>query len=228
MSTETLTAPISTWLPIFSGFYNSIFDPGENFDEYEYGHEEGWREHNPEFAAYGWEDIKEALHLYTDYRPGYLAAAQAITAAFMEWFNHETDLALIKSCQFETLNSPREYNFSTDSIDVALEIDHDVLRDYLAAHEAEWDGYLSEKYTSRSGFISSYPNDVEGWKEETENLTNLDDHYLGSILEFIARSEISDPEMSFYYAADSLSEEFMNAVEIDTAKALERLKKNAA
>jgi hypothetical protein len=95
------------------------------------------------------------------------------------------------------------------------------LHAYLKESRDTFNSWLRKRYTSRSGFISSYPNDVEGWEEETENFTKLDGHYLGAILDFIASEEHSEPDLALYYAANG-SEAFSNAANVNTARLIEK------
>jgi len=60
---------------------------------------------------------------------------------------------------------------------------------YLKDHESAFSKYLKDNYTDRSGFYSSHPNYIEGWKEKTDNWTKLDGHYLGALLEFFCQEE---------------------------------------
>jgi hypothetical protein len=80
--------------------------------------------------------------------------------------------------------------------------------------------FLAARYTSRSGFISHYPSTLEEWEDDTENFTNLDGHYCGAILDFIAYNEHGEPEMALYYAANG-SEAFSNAADVDIAGLIE-------
>lgn len=62
-----------------------------------------------------------------------------------------------------SLISPREYNFSTDSI--ICTIDADALRKLLDTH-VSWPDFrilVRQECTSRSGFISFTPSDLDAW-----------------------------------------------------------------
>ena len=158
---------VETFLPIFQGFYGTIFDVSD-IDLSEFMPDNVLPSAEPEidFASYK----NDAAREITD-----------SVERMLEDF--------VFKIVFQKLISPREYNFANDSINCIIYPKMKVIREYLKTHESEWAEYLKDRYTSRSGFISSYPNTVHEWIEETKNLTELDGHYLGSILEFISANE---------------------------------------
>jgi hypothetical protein len=104
-----------------------------------------------------------------DTNAGLLARAQdavqwglvhrAYARYYAQAFAHEFTLP---SLQFESLQSPREYNFSTDRIfceisadDVDKMLDTVLLVDLVAM--------VRELFTSRDGFISFYSPDLKEW-----------------------------------------------------------------
>ena len=209
-----------TFCPIFTGFYNSIFDESDSWTEREFDNETDFKEMYPELAEIPFDYITENAHWHLDYRPAYLASAQAILDAIPSLYNdHLYPKILIHSVKFQALRSPKEYNFANDAIDCVIEYDEDVLIDYLKVNRSAFEKYLTRKYTSRDGFMSSHSADFEDWEEETEGFTELGGHYLGSILQFIAENEMSEPEMALYYETDyHLSEDFSNAMVFDTGR----------
>jgi hypothetical protein len=210
------TQTFKTYCPIFSGFYNTVFDESDRFIEYETDNETDFREHYPELAAVPFDFIRQNFWDCVNYQAANLAVAQAILDAVPSLFP-----GIVTDVKWEAMRSPREYNFANDSIDCEITVDMDALKTYLADNRNVFDTWLDKRYTSRSGFISSYPNDVEGWEEETKNFTELEGHYLGAILDFIASEEMSEPEMDLYYAANG-SEAFSNAADVNTQALIEQ------
>lgn len=154
----------------FAGFYNSKYSGEldavqERFVEYEVEKNPGL---NPDIP-------NEALWKSADYGKAY----DHITRAYVDHFNqyildeYELDLDL----KFESMQSPREYNFTTDRI--FCEISEENVR---KLREAVSDPALrlaiKERFTSRSGFISSYPNRLEDWPP----LEQWDHNELGTLL----------------------------------------------
>lgn len=160
---------VQTWLPIFSGFYNTIWEPKiERINEQR--KEKG-------FEPITHDDCNWDNSEYED------RIARAVT-------NHIGNTLVvngfISSYKFEELRSPREYNFKNDSINVTFVPYKRMINAYLTDHTDEFAKHLAATYTSRSGFISSYPNTVAEFMQDNP----LDDkHKLGAILNFILRNE---------------------------------------
>lgn len=88
---------------------------------------------------------------------------KAYAAEYAECFAHEFG---ITGMVFESLKSPREYNFETDRI--YCEIPAQTITRMLAETPPETlDAVAGEMFTSRSGFISFYTPDVGAWGELT-------------------------------------------------------------
>lgn len=178
---------IKTWCPIFSGFYNTIWDGDGDVDsEIEYQRDETGRNLT-------WEDFE------IDYE----AYRQDVSKTFTAWLSEELkeNIPGLLAINFEELRSPKEYNFATDSINVEIDIDAPLFvswwKRYIIENAEQYAKYLHQKYTSCDGFISHFPNTIDGWTEETENWTVLGSHYLGSMLQFYCENEEID-EMRIY------------------------------
>ena len=130
----------------FSGFYNSIHDG--NLDDalsQSFSDESG----NPydglvsrAFDLINWQAVQQA------YAKGY-------AENFGQAFN-------IKGLIFDELNSPREYNFTTDRVFVKFPLS-EVFRIKRETPRAMLEDQAREMFTSRSGFISHYSPDVKSW-----------------------------------------------------------------
>jgi hypothetical protein len=110
----------------------------------------------------------------------YYKSYQHVAEKFVDYFNdyikeeYELDLDL----KFESMTSPREYNFETDRIFCFIGSDKvHMLLDYLPV--AALEAAIKARFTSRSGFISSYPNRLEDWDADP---TTWDHNQLGTLL----------------------------------------------
>ena len=171
---------IKTYLPVFTGFYNTIFE----MDESDFCNENNvsFEQLTVDYKQYEIDVVKQCIDFVKQNCP------------------------FITSIEFENICSPKYYNFSNDSANITVEIDLKVLKKYLTTNKNALNDYLKERYTSCSGFISHYPNTFEGWKEETENFTELEGHYLGSLLDFyFLNEEINDVDM-YYYVTKNIYE----------------------
>ena len=115
-------------------------------------------------------DILEAARDALDWPCIYEAYAKE----YAESIGHEYDLELT----FESLSSPRFYNFETDrafshiSRDSLAKIWRAVPRDALR-------DAIRERFTSRDGFISHYPNSLDDWPRR---LSDWDHNQIGTLL----------------------------------------------
>lgn len=150
--------PIKTYLPLFSGFYGTIWESDESNFCYE-------------------NDCT-----YDDLIIDYKEYERDVVKSICDFV--ESNCEFITAITFEKICSPKFYNFSNDSANVTIAIKKREFKKYLNDNKKALDKYLRERYTSRDGFWSHYGNSFEQWKEETNNFTNLENHYLGSLLDF--------------------------------------------
>jgi hypothetical protein len=110
---------------------------------------------------------------------------------------HLTDLGIV--AVFQSVVSPKYYNFSNDSINVEYQFESlDKLVTYLIDNRTEFADYLKERYTSYDGFISHHSNDVDEWIQAFMFGGEIA-HKLGSALEFYLTNENGDDlEYSMY------------------------------
>jgi hypothetical protein len=168
------TIKISTWCPIFSGFYNTVWD-GESDIEIE---------------------LEETGTKYEDWDIDYRGYMREVSERFVSVLADKLikDIPHIKGIEMEGVVSPREYNFTNDSIDITVSVKPPFfkwVRGYLTENAENWSKYLKGHYTSYDGFKSFTPNYAKGWVEATEDYTKLDGHYLGAILQFYCENEDS-------------------------------------
>ena len=96
-------------------------------------------------------------------------------------FGHEFG---IKSLSFESMQSPREYNFSTDRI--ICNIDYAELCGIIKTFDLKaFAEFVRERFTSRDGFISFYPAELSEWGK----VESWDHNQIGTALEFYAIQE---------------------------------------
>jgi hypothetical protein len=125
-------------------------------------------------------DFSEVLFDCTDYSAAYLATAKAYVDAFNAVASDHLDMPL--ALEFESMDSPREYNFATDR--VYAFIGTDTVKALFAMSEAEdhkrLEEAIEERFTSRSGFISGYDNELASWLER--DVTEWDHNELCTLL----------------------------------------------
>lgn len=158
---------IESTLPLFNGFYNTIFEADENSSI-----EEG-----KTYEDYNFD--------YEDYRN---RVAESCTNAIEEQLQ-QFDIKV----EFQAVVSPKYYNFSNDTINVAFHldsVDFDSLHKYLLDNIEDFKTYLEVHYTSRDGFISFHSNKPLEWLKALESKNQeLLEHKLSGMLDFFLALE---------------------------------------
>ncbi len=173
---------VNTFLPLFNGFYGSIFD----IDEYE------------EIMQYNQDNNTDCNE--DDFEFDYNQYYQDLSEEFCTIVEKLLiDNNIITSLKFEQLVSPKYYNYSNDSIDIEVNINKDNIISFIKDNFAAFDEYIRDNYISRSGFVSHYSNDADEWFNElkTDSLVK-DEHQIGAILNFIALNLIDDYRGDIY------------------------------
>lgn len=171
---------IETWLPVFPGFYNTIFEVSEDSEIDDINCQ---RDHNGLKPV----DFNKVEFDYKEYED---RVAKACINFIENELNH-----IFKSkigIEIQKISSPREYNFYNDSIWVIVNISNAFLGEleaYLIKHREAFDKYIIDHYTSHSGFMSSHSNDSEVWLKENFDKLDTNGHYLGSLLQFVCKNE---------------------------------------
>ena len=114
--------------------------------------------------------------------------------SFIYEIERETGLSL--NARFESMESPREYNFQTDRLFIELpEASAVAFVDYiLANHKEELEKLIAQRFTSRDGFWSNYKNTLEAWGNPSE----WDLNQLGTCFEIFEYLENEIYEHSIY------------------------------
>lgn len=179
--------PITT-IP-FSGFYNSLHDSAlDDALESVFQNDCGCVE-NPDILQRA-QDAANWRYVHNKYASAY-AAALAL----------EFKIGMV----FESLKSPREYNFSTDIIYCTIAQDEvDWLFD--TCDKALLDKLARESLTSRSGFVSFYNPDFTAWG----NTEEWDHNQIGILIR--ARIEEQNPDFDAWAEFDLMENARCNGV----------------
>jgi len=123
-----------------------------------------------------------------------LEYSQLYVEALKDELKTEHDISL-DSLKFESLTSPREYNFETDRIFCHIsQKDVEALRALVTDEQLA--AVIAKRCTSRSGFISHYSNDLAEW--DSEPLEQWDHNQLNILL-----------STAFKYVADGIEERWI-------------------
>lgn len=187
----------------FEGFYETLSD--ERVDEalgISENNHEYWNEENtqrPEetktngFAT--WKIPAETDAEYSDRREAYFnelrdnadyyAMRKEYCKMYVEEFSKDNKITL----EFESLSSPREYNFSTDRIFCFISQD-EVARLLKEVDRKQFAEYIKENFTSYDGFSSSYSEYIDDWN--LEDVESLDHNEVGALIECVTAKHIEE------------------------------------
>ena len=194
----------------FAGFYESMWSQGlERAEEMHLEYLE--QEEGVAMLA-----SADAIWKAADYGAMYNYVARKYVDCLNDYIKDEFDLDL--DLKFESMQSPREYNFETDRIFCYIS-DRSLrkLRSFVAEDELRL--AIKTRFTSRSGFISSYPNNLDDWSTD---LLTWDHNELGTLLVAL----LDDAEDWEIGILERMHEEFDRAFDsgVDWAKFDELLK----
>jgi hypothetical protein len=173
---DSQSKAIDTWLPLFRGFYNTIWDGDAELTEY-------CNEYNVDS-----DDVEVDWHRFR---------RDVATTLVKEMEQDLIGMGLIESMAFQKIISPRYYNYDNDSIDVSIVPNVDAISKYIVSNINEFDAYVKKRYTSYDGFTSFRFNSALEWANDTIYFTMLDKdgHTLGCLLDFILTNEgVEDDE----------------------------------
>lgn len=180
---------VDTWLPVFSGFYNTIWESDRD-EEMEIEHINERRKEKG-LSPIEWDAVKWDYEKYKE---------DVVKGVTDKVCLELASQGFIESYELQKLVSPREYNFTNDSINVAMVLNDEnkkAIAAYLKENKEAFDKYIKRRYTSYDGLFSRYSNDTNEWLSDLDAALSHA-HKLGSILDFILLNEDADLEMSIY------------------------------
>jgi len=168
---------IESYLPIFTGFYNTIFEADE-------------------------EPMIEDGMTYDDYEWDYKEYHDRVAKACTEIISNELkDLDI--TIEFQALISPKYYNYSNDSINVAYHLKEDSYKKliaYIIDNKEDFDGYIAHNYSSYDGFIPFYSNNGTEWLTKYLLDNEKLQHVFGACLDFYLDYNNEFSEQDLYEA----------------------------
>jgi hypothetical protein len=196
----------------FSGFYDSqwssiLHNAIDQTAEYDAGERQA-ENGIPEALHVDYNDHADAIADATDYREGEILIAKDYVEALNDMI--ESELGLNLGLKFKDMESPKEYNFTTDRLfsDISQRAVKDLFRfSKKLDNHTSLETAIKENFTSYDGFSSSYSNDMEKWFETP--VTEWDHNELKMLL-IVAISQTMKmggggdcPESIFYSIAEN-------------------------
>jgi len=171
---------VGTWLPVFPGFYQTVFEADNEDSELEYINEER--------RALGKGPIENYDAFDLDNETSSVATAKLCCS----WVDNElSSMGIVRSVKYEGMVPLRCY-IDNGFINAEIDLNYKKMIAYLEAHLEEFDEHLKERYTVREGFFPLFHNTSRRWIDYhiKENLP----HCVGQCLDFILKNEFGDAE----------------------------------
>jgi len=182
---------IESYLPLFPGFYGTIFESNDDDEDYEINEYNQENDTDYDHDDFEWD--------YEDYRQQVSEGCCSGIENLLEKIGFDIKV------KFQKLVSPKYYNFTNDSINCEYELtqhEYDKVINYIKSNWSAFEEYIKDGYSSRDGFISSKSNNPEVWMNNLKSESHLE-HGFGSVLDFILENEEYTHE-SLYYEVDSV------------------------
>lgn len=189
-------ATFSTFVP-FGGFYYSLHSEViDSLEESMFTDCDGNSGANSSNLAVIFYSHVDYSHVYGEYAKHYVDELREKTG--------------LTSIAFEELVSPREYNFQTDRIFVEISRS-DLAKMLKAVRGKRLNKKIKDLYTTRSGFISFYPNCISKWPKIEE----WDYNHVGAVLS--AYIEFKHPALEQEIAEEIYSDGYVCSYLYDAA-----------
>ena len=203
MPTYPLDMKLSAKVP-FEGFYNSSHDAlFDSYLEQECEYMEGERGCTPEqvekFQELFYSDI-DWCKVHTEYARDYCKEVEALLfEAHRQYYIDSHGVRQLRegwtpALEFEALQSPKEYNFSTDCIYAKVTL-NDLRVMYRTIPPETWREFVKSQCTSYDGFISFYKSDFDQWPDK-DDMTLWGEARLGMVLEAYIIEALKDESPS--------------------------------
>ena len=114
---------------------------------------------------------------------------------YCKWFSEHYGIKV----SFVDLSSPREYNFSTDRIFAEIDL-KEAERLFSEIDQTKLDELIKERFTSRSGFHSFYPNTLSKWGAD---ISKWDHNQIGTLIEAHVIQHGDENELDYYALSQS-------------------------
>ena len=210
---------LETTIP-FEGFYNSFIsaDIENEIDSLTQYYSESYELNDNE------EQLLSNSFLSVNNNNFYNEICKDYTSFYIDKLNERIKDFTLKAT-YKCFISPKEYNFETDRVFIEIEENHciDFIKYIIKNYKKELDNKIKERFTSRSGFISFYENNLESW---TNNYKEWDRNMIGTCFELFDIEEDEDIVYSLReYLSETISENLYNTLDKEGKDLLDRKQK---
>jgi hypothetical protein len=179
---------------IFMGFYESpLFysDTEYYLNEYYNEDNEVKKEYEVDFIPYTQAVCEYATDLLADYC---------------------VDNNIVKSMQYKSMSSPQYYNYSTDKLNIIVDLNLTKLKKFIRDNKEDFNMYLHDNFTSYDGFCSFVSNNYNKFMQDyKEDFCGVDKcRCINVMLEYYILTKIYDDSWA------GMKKQIRNGYEYDT------------
>ena len=153
----------------------------------------------------------------------YNEIAENYTNFYIDALNERLEGFTLKAT-YKFFTSPREYNFSTDRIFIEIEENHaiDFIKYIIKNYKKELEKKIQDRFTSRSGFISSYKNSLDLW---IDDYSEWDCNMIGTCFELFDLEEEDINYSLREYLTETINENLYNTLDKQGRELLDKKQK---
>ena len=203
----------------FDGFYNSFISSDI---EHQIGQQIEWDSDIYDLNE-NQQQVLEDSYLSVNTSYFYNQIAEDYTNFYIDALNERLKGFTLKAT-YKCFKSPREYNFETDRIFIEIEKNHciDFIKYIIKYYKKELEKKIQDRFTSRSGFISSYKNSLDLW---TKDYSEWDHNQIGTCFELFDLEEEDIVYSLREYLSETISENLYNTLDKEGKDLLDRKQK---
>ena len=210
---------LETTIP-FEGFYNSFIsgDIENEIDSLTQYYSESYELNDNE------EQLLSNSFLSVNNNNFYNEICKDYTSFYIDKLNERLKDFTLKGI-YKCFISPKEYNFETDRIFIEIEENHciEFIKYIIKNYKKELDKKIKERFTSRSGFISFYENNLQSW---TNNYKEWDHNQIGICFELFYLEEEDIYFSLKEYLNETISANLYNTLDQEGKELLDRKQKD--
>ena len=209
---------LETTIP-FDGFYNSFIsaDIENEIDSLTQYYSESYELNDNE------EQLLSDSFLSVNNNNFYNEICKDYVSFFIDKLNERLKDFTLKAT-YKCFISPREYNFETDRVFIEIQENHciDFIKYIIKNYKKELDNKIKERFTSRSGFISSYKNSLDLWPK---NYSEWDHNQIGTCFELFDLEKEDIVYSLREYLSETISENLYNTLDQEVKDLLDKKQK---
>ena len=177
------------YLPVFAGFYNTIHEFDNEYVISDFIEE---IESYTNVSNIDKETVKKGNYCDSsdifdkyygiDYKEYMLDYSKEYVDNFNELLKEPLEKIGISNIEFKSIFSPTYYNYWNDEINININYDFDMIKNYLENNAVNFSNYIKDKNASYDGFIAfgdtDYNEYIKGNTFEAFELTQIIEFYL--------------------------------------------------